>query len=150
MRSSINSVRSSFIAAIKELGYAVYDRYRKVNDYPYIIVGGITEIQNGAQDRFGQIVTVNIEVYDGWKSDYGIMNRGERIVDAILRKILNNPHTHEIPGFNMPVLTLDNMMSNTEQTETHTLTTTVIRFKMQLFEIESYAQFDYTFDALIQ
>ncbi len=48
---------------------------------------------------------------------------------------VTKPHTLTIEYFDMPVLTVDNVMSATEQTPTHTIVTTVIRFKMQLFEV---------------
>lgn len=134
MKSAISSVRSSFIAAIQLLNYAVYDRQRKINDYPYIVIGELTEVQQGDQGEFGQIVTINVEIYNGWSSDYGDRNLSDTIVNDIMNAIITKPHTLQILGFDMPVLTLDNSMTNTEQTQTNIIHTTVLRFKLQLFE----------------
>lgn len=134
MRSSLYNTRIAFFDAISALGYAVYDHFRKVNDYPYIIIGEQTEQQNGDQGEFGQIATINIEIYNGWKSDFGVRDTSDDMVNSILEAIITNPHTLEIEGFTMPVLVLDNVMTNTDQTQTHTIQTTVLRFRMQLFE----------------
>lgn len=137
MTSSISAVREAFITAIQALGYAVYDRQRKVNDYPYVVIGELTEVQRGDQGEFGQIVTVNVEIYNGWSSDYGDRNKADTINNEILTAVLTKPHTLDILGFDMPVLTLDNTMTNTEQTPTQTIHTIVQRFKMELFENNS-------------
>ena len=134
MKSAISSVRSSFIEAIQLLNYAVYDRQRKINDYPYIVIGELTEVQQGDQGEFGQIVTINVELYNGWSSDYGDRNLSDTIVNNIMNAIITKPHKLQILGFDMPVLTLDNSMTSTEQTQTNTIHTTVLRFKLQLFE----------------
>jgi len=83
MRSPNQYIREAFKAYIKTLGYAVYDRGRKVNDYPHVIIGEQTAIENSAQDRFGNIATINIEVVNGWASDYGDRSTADVIANAI-------------------------------------------------------------------
>lgn len=134
MKSSLIPVRNTFITALQSLGYAVYDRQRKINDYPYIVVGEQSEVQQGDQGSFGQLSTINIEVYNGWKSDYGSRDTSDTIVNAITG-LITKPYSLVISGFNSPVQVIDNIMTNTEQTPTHTIVTTVIRFKLQLFEV---------------
>ena len=134
MRSSLHAVRTSFMDAISALGYACYDRQRKVHDYPYIVIGEQTEIQNGDQGEFGQIATINIEVYNSWASDYGERYTTDDMVNAVLSAVITKPYSISIPGFDMPSLVLDNTMSSTEQSQTHTIHITVLRFRMQLFE----------------
>lgn len=134
MKSSLSAVRTSFTTALQALNYAVYDRQRKINDYPYIVIGEQAEQQEGDQGSFGQLSTINIEIYNAWSSDYGSRSVTDDITNAVLGKILTKPHTITITGFDMPVLVMDNIMSSTEQTPTQTMVTTVIRFKLQLFE----------------
>jgi hypothetical protein len=152
MKSSLTAVRSAFKTAITALGYAVYDRQRKVNDYPYIVIGEQTEVQNGDQGEFGQEATINIEVYNGWDSDYGERSTSDTIVNAITG-LITKPYSLVFTGFSSPVQVVDNIMSATEQTPTKTIVTTVIRFKLHLFEVEVVTpsvSFDYTFDFQIQ
>lgn len=134
MRSSLKPVRLAFKNLLSGLGYAVYDRNRKINDYPNIVIGEVTEIQAGSQSTHGQEVTINIELHDGWVSDYGERDNSDDMVDEIMQAVITKPYVMEIPGFDMPSLVLDNTMTSTEQTDTHTLVTTVMRFKMHLFE----------------
>lgn len=134
MKSSLTAVRNAYITAMQTLGYAVYDRQRKVQDYPYIVVGEQTEVQSGDQGAFGQITTINIEVYNGWVSDYGVRDTSDTIVNAILENLLTKPYSLNILGFDMPMMVMDNILTSTEQTATHTIVTTVIRFRMHLFE----------------
>ena len=133
MKSSLTAVRNTFKTAITALGYAVYDRQRKVNAYPYIVIGEQTEVQNGDQGEFGQEATINIEVYNGWASDYGERDTSDALVSGVTQ-LITKPKTLVFTGFNSPVVVVDNIMSATEQTPTHTIVTTVIRFKMQLFQ----------------
>ena len=134
MKSSLYAVRTAFKTAITSLGYAVYDRQRKVKDYPHVIIGEQTEQQNGDQGEFGQIATINVELYNAWASDYGEWTTTDDMVNTILQTIVTKPHSLVIYGFDMPVLILDSTTTMTEQTQTQTIVTTVLRFRMQLFE----------------
>lgn len=134
MKSSLTAVRNAYITAMQTLGYTVYDRQRKVQDYPYIVVGEQTEVQSGDQGSFGQIATINIEVYNGWNTDFGERSTSDTIVNAILENLLTKPYSLNILGFDMPMMVMDNILTSTEQTATHTIVTTVIRFRMHLFE----------------
>ncbi len=148
MNSALTPVRNAFKAAISGLGYAVYDRQRKVNDYPYIVIGEQTEIQEGDQGEFGQIATINIEVYNGWNSDYGERTTSDTIVNAITG-LITKPYSIVIAGFASPVQSVDNIMTQTEQTQTHTIVTTVIRFKLQLFQNTNNAPTPETVELLL-
>lgn len=134
MRSPNQYIREAFKAYIKTLGYAVYDRGRKVNDYPHVIIGEQTAIENSAQDRFGNIATINIEVVNGWASDYGDRSTADAIVNAITAIAQKPGIALTVAYFNVTALTVDNIMTYTEQTQTQTIHTTVIRFKLQIFE----------------
>lgn len=135
MKSPIQQVRETFSTAIKALGYAVYDRGRKVKDYPHVIIGEQTIIENSAQDQNGCIATINIEVVNGWSSDWGERSTADAFVNAITgiatRPIVNLTVT----GYSVTGLTVDNIMSYTEETQTQIIHTTVIRFKLELFEV---------------
>ena len=133
MKNSFIPVRNAITTAVQGLGYAVYDRARKVKDYPHVIIGEQSEVQNGDQGSFGQLATINIEVYHGWASDYGSRDVSDTIVNAI-QGLITKPYSIVIAGFDSPVQVIDNIMTSTEQTPTQTIVTTVIRFKLQLFE----------------
>jgi hypothetical protein len=67
--------------------------------------------------------------------------------------LITKPYSIVIAGFDSPVQVIDNIMTSTEQTPTQTIVTTVIRFKLQLFEVEVVTpsvSFDYSFDFNIQ
>jgi len=134
MKSSLYAVRTAFKTAITSLGYAVYDRGRKVKDYPHVIIGEQTEQQQGDQGEFGQVATINVELYNGWSSDYGERTTTDDMVNAILQTIITKPHSLVIYGFDMPMLVLDSASTTTDQTQTQTIVTTILRFRMQLFE----------------
>ena len=133
MKNSFIPVRNTFTTAIQALGYAVYDRARKVKDYPHVIIGEQSEVQDGDQGAFGQLSTINVEVYNGWNSDYGSRDTSDTIVNAI-QGLITKPYTLVIAGFDAPMQVIDNIMTSTEQTATQTVVITVIRFKLHLFE----------------
>lgn len=133
MKSSNESVRAAYEAAIISLGYQTYPNGSTVDLYPHVLIGEQSEIQNGDQGSFGQIVTINIEIRNAW-AKMGNRITNDTIVNDILQKIITKPHTLIVAGFDMPVLTLDNQMSATEKTATLTINKTILRFKMQLFE----------------
>jgi hypothetical protein len=141
MKSSNKAVRDAFTSVINALGYQTYPNGTTIDAYPYVILGEQTEVQAGDQGSFGQITTINIMVVDGW-AKYGDRTRGDAMTDAITQAILTKPHSLQIAGFDMPSLVLDNIMTSTEKTSTHTIQTTVMRFKMQLFQKWGSA-FDY-------
>jgi len=154
MKSSLSAVRSTIKTAITALGYAVYDRQRKVKDYPHVIIGEQTEVQDGDQGQFGQISTINIEVYNGWDSDYGERDTSDLIVTAIT-ELITKPYSLVFTGFSSPVQEVDNIMSSTEQTQSKTIVVTVIRLRFHLFEevitpAPAVVQFNYTLNSLIQ
>jgi hypothetical protein len=134
MKSSIYPIRVAFTEAIQALGYPVYDRAKKVNDYPYCLVGEQTEQQNGDQGEFGQDATIIIDIVNGWQSDYGTKFTGDTIVNEILQSVLTKPHNLTIAGFDMPVLILEQASTAVDTTETHTIATTTLRFRLHVFE----------------
>lgn len=134
MISSLTSVREAFKSVISGLGYAVYDRGRKVMDMPHVIIGEQTEQQQGDQGEDGQIATIEIEVINAWSSDYGDRAKSDDIVNGIMSALITKPHTLAIPLFDMPVLVVDSVSSATSQSESQTIVTTTMRFRMQLFE----------------
>jgi hypothetical protein len=133
MRSSIQAVREAFDAKIKALGYQTYPNGTQADLYPHVLIGECTESQNGAMDAFGQTATITVIVVDGWER-LGDRSRGDGIVNAITSAVLRKPRIMDVVGFDMPSLVLDNVMTATEQTKTHTLSKTAVRFKMQLFQ----------------
>lgn len=135
MKSPQQYIRTSLITNLKNLGYAVYDRDRKVNDYPYIVIGEQTMMDQGSQDRHRAIATINIHVVNGWSTDFGDRSTADAMVDAITRLVTKPEPTFTITGFLITGLTVDNVMSMTEQTQTQTIHTTIVRLKFELFEI---------------
>ena len=135
MKSPQQYIRTSIITNLKNLGYAVYDRDRKVNDYPYIVIGEQTMMDQGSQDRHRAIATINIHVVNGWSTDFGDRSTADAMVDAITRLITKPDPAFTITGFLITGLTVDNVMSMTEQTQTQTIHTTIVRLKFELFEI---------------
>jgi len=135
MKSPQQYIRTSIITNLKNLGYAVYDRDRKVNDYPYIVIGEQTMMDQGSQDRHRAIATINIHVVNGWSTDFGDRSTADAMVDAITRLVTKPEPVFTITGFLITGSTVDNVMSMTEQTQTQTIHTTIVRLKFELFEI---------------
>ena len=121
MKSPQQYIRTSIITNLKNLGYAVYDRDRKVNDYPYIVIGEQTMMDQGSQDRHRAIATINIHVVNGWSTDFGDRSTADAMVDAITRLITKPEPVFTITGFLITGSTVDNVMSMTEQTQTQTI-----------------------------
>ena len=134
MKSPQQYIRTSIITNLKNLGYAVYDRDRKVNDYPYIVIGEQTMMDQGGQDRHRAIATINIHVVNGWSTDFGDRSTADAMVDAITRLITKPEPVFTITGFLITGSTVDNVMLMTEQTQTQTIHTTIVRLKFELFE----------------
>ena len=135
MKSPQQYIRTSIITNLKNLGYAVYDRDRKVNDYPYIVIGEQTMMDQGSQDRHRAIATINIHVVNGWSTDFGDRSTADAMVDSITRMVTKPEPAFTVTGFLITGLTVDNVMSMTEQTQTQTIHTTIVRLKFELFEI---------------
>ena len=134
MRSSLESVRTAFDTAIQLLGYQTYPNGATVDQYPYVIIGEQTEVQDGDQENFGQVSTITIQVIDGWPKQMGLRTRANAILDAITQNLLTKPYSLVIDQFDMPSRDLDNVITQTRQSNTHTINTIVARFKMRLFE----------------
>lgn len=140
MKSALYEVREAIKTALQGLGYSVYDRGRKVQDYPYVILGEQTEQENGDQGEFGLIDTINVEVYNGWQSDWGERSVSDQVVNGVL-SLITKPYSLVISGFDSPVQFIDSVVTSTEQSESHTIVTTIITMRFQLFEQNGNTQY---------
>ena len=104
MKDTSYPIRKAYYALITGLGYTCFDSKATVNAVaPYVILGSQTSQSDGTKNRFGNRITINIDIVASYDDDFGGRKALDLIVDAILQAVMPSQGETAITatGFNV-------------------------------------------------
>ena len=114
----------------------VYDVVPDTADYPYLLLGSQSTLEDPTKDDFGYEIIMDVDVVTGFEGSFG----GKSDVYDIAQSVINTIRTRtsnylSLSGYSMVATTLDSSFVLQEQYETHILYINKLRFRHKIQEL---------------
>lgn len=114
----------------------VYDVVPPTAEYPYLLLGSQSTIEDPTKDDFGYEIVIDVDVVTGFEGSFG----GKSDVYDISQDVINTirtrtPNYLSLSGYSMVTTTLDSSFILQEHHETHVLYINKLRFRHKIQEL---------------
>ena len=130
MKDPKRQLQTAYFGILSDaLDVSVYDFVPSDPSYPYVKIGEYTEVDYSDKTRFGEDLTIIIQVVDRSGASGGSRLALYDIVAKVKSAIRARPVPFDLGDFNVITSTVDNETTFRELTDTHLYYNTNIRFR---------------------